>query len=138
MLLVPVLLLASTVNATTYSDTFKEQYLSQTDKTTIEGPLEAKVVLANSAGWRVEVLRTDGTKMPYESQTALVQIFDRKGERRGGLIVRGFRTIEAEWASEQWVFINVGIGRIASVIALHDAYDNKLIFQSSVHYDDGN
>jgi hypothetical protein len=119
-----------------YHDEFKDSYWIPTSKTTIDGPLDPKVVSKSPySDWRVEILRTDGTKIPYEKEVGLLQVYDNDGKRQGGLITRGFRVINTQWVDDRRLFISINVGHVAQVITLYDVTCDVIICQKSVSYE---
>jgi hypothetical protein len=120
----------------TYHDEFKDSYWNPISKNTIDGPLDPKVVIKSPySDWRVEILRTDGTKIPYEKEVGLLQVYNNDGKRQGGLMIKGFRVISAQWVDNRRIFISVNVGHVAQVITLYDVTADVIICQKSVSYE---
>ena len=119
-----------------YHDEFKDFYWIPTSKTMIDGPLEPKIVSKSPySDWRVEILRTDGTKIPYEKEVGLLQFYDKEGKRQGGLMAKGFRVISTQWVDDRRIFISNNVGHVAQVIILYDVSADVIICQKSVSYE---
>jgi len=79
------------------------------------------------------VLRTDGTKIPYENAEAHISIETELGDAIH-ITMKGFRSVSAEWIGERLLFIKRDIGHVAGIEEIYDVVDGKWVLQQSVHY----
>ena len=120
-----------------YSDAFSERY-GEVSRNTLEfpaqTPLEPSVVVRSALGTSVaHVLRTDGTKIPYENAEARISIESELGET-AHITMKGFRSVSADWIGERLLFIRRDIGHVAGIEEIYDVVDGKWVIQQSVHY----
>lgn len=120
-----------------YDTSFSERYSVVTlEKPTlpIDTPLEPDVVVTSPIGASTaRVVRTDGTKIPYEDAQALVLVASGFGDPIY-FKSKGFRTLTVRWVGERFLFISKGIGRIVVIEEIYDLVDRKWLVQQTVSY----
>ena len=97
-------------------------------------PLEPVVVVSSPIGSSTaRVLRTDGTKIPYDDAEAHITVLSAFGEPIY-FKSKGFRTVNVHWLGERFLFISKGIGHIAAIEEIYDIVDKKWLVQQTVSY----
>ena len=97
-------------------------------------PLEPAVVVNSPIGSStVRVVRTDGTKIPYDDAEAHITVVSEFGPTIY-FKSKGFRTIEVQWIGERFLFISKGIGHIAAIEEIYDIVDKQWLVQQTVAY----
>ncbi len=97
-------------------------------------PLEPAVVVNSPIGSSTaRVVRTDGTKIPYEDAEAHITVASAFGDTIY-FKSKGFRTVDVQWIGERFLFISKGIGHIVGVEEIYDVVDKKWLVQQTVSY----
>ena len=120
-----------------YGDEFADRYSSiSAEASTIPDimPLEEEVIVYSPTGEGVaRTIRTDGAKVAYEDNIAIVSVEHGFGDPVF-LRSRGFRTIAVSWIGERYVYINKGIGHVVSIEEIFDLVESRWLVQHTVHY----
>lgn len=97
-------------------------------------PLEKAVTVHSPGGHsNARVLRTDGTKIPYDNAEAHIRIENAFGDPIY-LTSKGFRTIDLQWIGERYLHISKGIGHIVRIEEIYDLRDRRWLLQETVTY----
>jgi len=122
---------------TIYDTSFSDRYCEvMNEETTFpeHTPLEEAVAVSSPNGHsNARVLRTDGTKIPYDDAEARITIQNAFGETIY-LRSRGFRTIDLRWIGERYLHISKGIGHIVRIEEIYDLVERRWLIQETVTY----
>ena len=121
----------------TYDTSFPDRYcvvMSEEPAFPANTPLEAPVVVSSPLGSSTaRVVRTDGTKVPYENAEAHITVESEFGDTIY-FSSRGLRTIDVQWIGERFLFIRKGIGHIVAIEEIYDIVDKTWLVQQTVRY----
>jgi len=97
-------------------------------------PLEDDVtVLSEFQNRKATLVRSDGTKIPYDKAIGSITIESRNRPTQY-IRLRRFRSIEVKWINDRLLYINCDVGHTASVDAIFDAQTGKWIYRQSMSY----
>ena len=97
-------------------------------------PLEPALILESPLKFaQARLVRTDGSKVPYEREMAHIEI---TGPQIKPLYIEvaDFRTIRIAWATDRTLVITRDIGHIAGIEEIIDVVDRKWLSQWEVTY----
>ena len=120
-----------------YDKSFSDRYcVVMLEKPTFSEntPLEPPMIVNSPIGSSTaHVVRTDGTKVPYDDAEAHITVVSAFGDTIY-FKSRGFRTVDVQWIGERFLFINKGIGHIVAIEEIYDIVDKKWLVQQTVSY----
>ena len=120
-----------------YNTSFSDQYCVVTPEEPTfpeDTPLESAVVVNSPIGSSTaRVVRTDGTKIPYDDAEAHITVVSAFGDTIY-FKSKGFRTVDVQWIGERFLFISKGIGHIVAIEEIYDIVDKKWLVQQTVSY----
>jgi hypothetical protein len=97
-------------------------------------PVEKAVTVHSPGGYsNARVLRTDGTKIPYDNAVAHIRIENAFGDPIY-LTSKGFRTLDLQWIGERYLHVSKGIGHIVRIEEIYDLRDRRWLLQETVTY----
>lgn len=139
--LIPILLTsalaAQAEPPATYSRDFSDRYcevMTEMPAFPANTPLEKAVSVQSPNGHsNARVLRTHGTKIPYEDARAHIIVQNAFGDPVY-LSSEGFRTIDLQWIGERYLHISKGIGHIMRIEEIYDLRDRRWLLQETVTY----
>jgi hypothetical protein len=121
----------------TYGTGFSERYckvMTEAPSFPASTPLEKAVTVNSPNGHsNARVLRTDGTKIPYDDAQAHISIQNAFGDPIY-ISSKGFRTIDVQWIGERYLHISKGIGHIVRIEEIYDLRDRLWLLQETVTY----
>lgn len=122
-----------------YSDTLKEHYsriVNTPLKFAAGVPLEPPVLVPSPRAYgSASLMRTDGVKVPYESEEAHIAITSQFFPPLY-VEVKFFRTVTLTWLTERLILIHRDIGHIAGIEEVLDVIDRRWISQQSLIFRD--
>ncbi len=97
-------------------------------------PLEPAVKTTSKFGFATALLiRTDGSKIPYEDETAYIEITGDKFEPLF-IEIKFFRAVTLIWATDRILVIKRDIGHIAGIEEVIDVVEHRWLLQKSITY----
>lgn len=121
----------------TYDKSFSDRYCVVTSiepAFSEDVPLEPTVVVNSPLGSSsARVVRTDGTKIPYEDAEAHITVVSAFGDTIYFKSI-GFRTVNVQWIGERFLFVSKGIGHIVGIEEIYDIVEKRWLVQQTVSY----
>ena len=120
-----------------YDNSFSERYCVVIQDQPVfaeDTPLESPVSVISPIGSSTaRVVRTDGSKVPYDAAEAHITVESAFGQPIY-FKSKGFRTVDVQWMGERFLFIRKGIGHIVAIEEIYDIVDRKWLVQQTVSY----
>ena len=118
LLVLSSVLAAQPAPPATYDKSFSDRYCvvtSEEPKFPENTPLEPEVVVNSPIGSSIaRVVRTDGTKIPYDDAEAHITVVSAFGDTIY-FRSKGFRTVNVQWIGERFLFISKGAGHESAI-----------------------
>lgn len=103
------------------------------DETKLSQGDDGKEVEAYSqAGMSFQLTRTPAGKRKSDESWALLQLFDKNGNRLAGYKFKGFGNASARWVDEKRLYLRIELSGGAEGVALFDGKNGKLLHSSWV------
>lgn len=118
-----------------YSDRFKSKYPLLSSSHDLKSvPTEGIREFRDERGMMTaSLLRTDGSKVPYDKAKANISVFGQ-GVNPIRISIADFRTVTIQWLGSNIVYIYVDVGHIAATESLLNVRERRWIYQKSISY----
>ena len=120
-----------------FSDQFSDRWWSQVSERPElldEVPLYPERTVDSPSGESsARLVRTDGTRIPYEESVAYIHIESAFGEPVH-FVSTGFRSVQIAWISESVISLNKDLGHVVTTEEIFDLSTRQWLVQRTVHH----